>query len=388
MRREFSSQDKSNRVKNCKSPNAKITSAPTGNQSIMNHIQPTTVEAIAATIQAAISKRAQIVISDQVESPGQRTTVCLNHLNKIIDYPFDDMTITVQAGMTYAELAGHLTEHNQQLPIDVVNPDTTIGQLVAENCFGPRIAGYGTVRDYLIGSQGVDGTGRIFRSGGRVVKNVAGYDLCRLMIGSKGRLAVITECTFKLKPKPEGTAAVRLQFDSISQLDFSLKALNKTKARPMIADIQARPATEHESILIVAVEGSAASCDWQLKQIESECNAKSATRLTESEVNDHCSAPENFRQNHDLRVKTLRSVVAAVTDQLLHLNSHVSGHAADGILNCCDSEGLRNSLRSKFSQEQLLFVDATPAFSQQDHPMNEAIVKAFDPHSVFAHTAG
>lgn len=345
--------------------------------------EPTSPEGIADIIKSiADGKRVSLV--EAMAPDDSSIPIRLNHLNKIIDYPFDDMTITVQAGMTCTELAGHLAQHNQQLPIDVIDPDSTVGELVAGNRFGPRIAGYGTVRDYLIGVQAVDGTGRVFRSGGRVVKNVAGYDLCRLMIGSRGRLAVITECTFKLKPKPETTAARQMQFNSRQQLELALKALNQSQARPVIVDLHAVPAVDCHSMLLVAAEGSAASCDWQLNQIESECKAATTTRLTESDIADYCASPENFRQNDQLQVKTLRSIVAAVADQLQKRNISVSGHAADGILNCCDSEGIRSDLRNVFTEEQLQFVDAAPSFSAPSHPMNESIIKAFDPHSVFA----
>ena len=100
-----------------------------------------------------------------------------------------------------------LAAENQRLPIDVpAEEQATLGGVIATNWNGPRWYGQGSVRDYLIGVAAVDGHGTRFRGGGRVVKNVAGYDLCKLLTGSLGTLAILTEVTLKVKPIPEKTA--------------------------------------------------------------------------------------------------------------------------------------------------------------------------------------
>ena len=111
----------------------------------------------------------------------------LAKLNRVIDYPAADMTITVEAGMTIAELNRQLAAGRQWLPVDVPWPDrATVGGAIAVNAAGPRRYAYGTMRDYLLGFTAVDGTGMTFSGGGRVVKNAAGYNMCRLMAGSLG----------------------------------------------------------------------------------------------------------------------------------------------------------------------------------------------------------
>ena len=111
----------------------------------------------------------------------------------MIDYPARDMTITVQAGITLGRLQDLLAAENQRLPIDVPRADrATLGGGLAVNVSGPRRFGCGTLRDYVIGISIVNDEGQEIKAGGRVVKNVAGYDLCKLHVGALGTLGVIT----------------------------------------------------------------------------------------------------------------------------------------------------------------------------------------------------
>ena len=130
-------------------------------------------------------------------------------LNEVIDYPARDMTITAQAGITLAALQGELAAEGQWLPVDVPAPEqATLGGAIALNKSGPRRYGFGTLRDFVIGISFVTDDGVEVKAGGRVVKNVAGYDLMKLQIGALGTLGVITQVTLKVKPRPEASAAV------------------------------------------------------------------------------------------------------------------------------------------------------------------------------------
>jgi glycolate oxidase FAD binding subunit len=141
------------------------------------------------------------------KQPGE--TISLSKLNQLIDYPARDLTITVHAGMTVAEIQQILAVENQELPIDIPHADrATIGGAIATNVAGSRRFGQGTLRDYVIGIEAIDGQGNIYHGGGRVVKNVAGYDFCRLLIGSCGTLGIITQVTLKVKPRPAQHGAV------------------------------------------------------------------------------------------------------------------------------------------------------------------------------------
>ncbi len=202
-------------------------------------------------------------------------------INRLIDYPSRDMTITVEAGMTMAELAATLAAERQRLPIDVPHADVaTIGGVVATNYNGPRRFGSGTVRDYVIGISGVDGRGVAFKGGGRVVKNVAGYDFCKLLTGSLGTLAVITQLTLKVRPLPESTALLACGFAQLSEAEAALAGLITSKTTPSAIELLVGPAwddggdtTHGENTvarLVVGLEGTAPEVRWMLDQLESE----------------------------------------------------------------------------------------------------------------------
>jgi glycolate oxidase FAD binding subunit len=151
----------------------------------------------------------------------------LQRLNRVVDYQPTDMTVTVEAGMTLARLQEVLGEHGQWLPIDPPLPEqATIGGIVAANLNGPVRLSQGTIRDFLLGLKVVQADGTIIKGGGRVVKNVAGYDLPKLYCGSFGTLGVIVEATFKVRPRPEAQAVLSLTFPSVENAaDLVLRLL-------------------------------------------------------------------------------------------------------------------------------------------------------------------
>ncbi|MCH8065276.1 MAG: FAD-binding oxidoreductase [Chloroflexi bacterium] len=122
-------------------------------------------------------------------------------LDGVIEYEAADLTVTVEAGMTFEQLGAILAEHGQFLPIDAPG-QATIGGALAAAAGGPSQHAYGLARDWLLGCRIAQADGVLVRGGGRVVKNVAGYDLPRLIVGSLGTLGVIVEATFKLTPLP------------------------------------------------------------------------------------------------------------------------------------------------------------------------------------------
>jgi len=145
--------------------------------------------------------------------PPVRYDVALvtTRLARIVDYTPADMTVTVESGVTLAALQELLATEGQWLPLDPPLPAlTTIGGLVAADLGGSLRASQGRVRDFLIGIAVVTAEGRVARAGGRVVKNVAGYDLMKLFTGSLGTLAVVTEATLKVRPRPAATRCLAL----------------------------------------------------------------------------------------------------------------------------------------------------------------------------------
>ena len=209
--------------------------------------------------------------------------LCTEHLNGLIDYPARDMTVTVQAGMRVSELQTLLAGEHQQLPIDIPQAQqATIGGAIATNTSGSSRFGYGTFRDYVIGISAVDGQGRLFSAGGRVVKNVAGYDLCKLMIGSMGTLGVITQVTLKLIPKPRCRMFVLAGCQHASIVEAALSTLNLSSTRPVIMDLlndkmaqQLQAETgqqlpEEPYVLCIGYAGETEETNWQTAAVAPE----------------------------------------------------------------------------------------------------------------------
>lgn len=189
--------------------------------------------------------------------------VDMRGFDQVIDYPARDMTITVRAGITIAKLQEILGKENQRLPIDVPSPETaTLGGAIAVNASGPRRYGFGTLRDYVIGISFTDDAGKEAKAGGRVVKNVAGYDLCKLHIGALGTLGIVTQVTLKLKPLPEerGLAVIQCTVERLGEL---LEKIHASAARPVCVEANA-------TTVIVGFEENRDAVKWQLEQFERE----------------------------------------------------------------------------------------------------------------------
>ena len=133
-------------------------------------------------------------------------------LDRVVDHQAADMTVTVEAGCSLARLDEVLAAAGQWLPLDPPAFErTTVGGLLATNLSGPLRASQGTARDLLLGIRIVDAGGAVVSGGGKVVKNVAGYDMPKLHVGALGTLGVIVEATFKVRPRPEREGAVVLE---------------------------------------------------------------------------------------------------------------------------------------------------------------------------------
>ncbi|MXY85304.1 MAG: FAD-binding oxidoreductase, partial [Chloroflexi bacterium] len=140
----------------------------------------------------------------------------LSGLDQVVDYEPNDFTITVQAGMTLAELQRHLATNGQFLPLDHPNFErATLGGICSVGRGGLRRGSFGGPRDWLIGMRMVKADGTAIKGGGKVVKNVSGYDLPKLFAGSLGTLGVIVEVTLKLRPQPASDQIVALNAPSL-----------------------------------------------------------------------------------------------------------------------------------------------------------------------------
>ena len=202
----------------------------------------------------------------------------IRRLDRVIEYPARDMTITVEAGMTVGKLRGILAGEKQRLPIDVPHSETaTVGGILATNVSGLRRYGFGTLRDYLIGITVVNDQGQPAKGGGRVVKNVAGYDMCKLYVGSLGTLGVISQVTFKLRPLPAEQALFAFVCPP-KEIDAALTQLHATRTRPICIELlnPAGAAVAGQCLnepwpaewtIVVGFEDNAEALKWQVGQL-------------------------------------------------------------------------------------------------------------------------
>ncbi len=202
------------------------------------------------------------------------------NLNKVIDYPARDMTVTVQAGILIKDLKEMLGKENQRLPIDDPYPaSSSLGGLLATNTSGPRRFGWGTLRDYVIGISILNDEGVETKAGGRVVKNVAGYDFCKLHTGALGTLGVISQVTLKVRPNPEASSFVLLTLN-VANVESVLDRIHNTKTRPVAVELLNKTALQHPLFKHLAVtsdygifigfEHSTEAVKWQTETLANE----------------------------------------------------------------------------------------------------------------------
>lgn len=148
----------------------------------------------------------------------------------IVDYDPAELVVTVLAGTPLAELQAELARHDQMLPFEPPAwPGATVGGVVASGLAGPRRAFAGSVRDALLGVRLLDGQGQMLRFGGRVMKNVAGFDLFRLQAGAWGRLGVLLDVSFRLLPRPQSEVTVALA----ASAEEAVARMNRLAGTPM-----------------------------------------------------------------------------------------------------------------------------------------------------------
>jgi glycolate oxidase subunit GlcD len=216
-------------------------------------------------------------------------TLRTTRMRRIIEHEPADLVATAEAGLTLAQLNAELRRAGQCLPLDP--PDdgrATLGGVAATGIGGAQGYGYSAPRSYVIGMRVALADGRLIKAGGRVVKNVAGYDLCKLFVGSYGTLGLILELTFKLRPLPvEKTSVVAYGYPSA--LWQSARDLLKAQLFPVAVELlNARAAAdtglfvedEHDCALLIRFAGAPAAVRFQLEQARALLDHKRGIRRT------------------------------------------------------------------------------------------------------------
>ncbi|MEO8591818.1 MAG: FAD-binding protein [Candidatus Solibacter sp.] len=159
-------------------------------------------------------------------------------LRGVLQYEPRDLTVSVLAGLSWCEFVNLLAEHRQMVPLDPpYESGATVGGVIAANSSGPRRRLYGTARDLVIGMTFATLEGKLVKSGGMVVKNVAGLDMAKLMIGSFGTLAAIAVVNFKLQPMPEIERSFLLPFESLAAAIVARNAVLRGPLLPSAIDL-------------------------------------------------------------------------------------------------------------------------------------------------------
>jgi glycolate oxidase FAD binding subunit len=199
--------------------------------------------------------------------------LALTRLNRILEHEPADLTVTVEAGLPFETLQTELGKRGQWLSLDAgASERSTVGGMLASDASGPRRHLYGTARDLVIGLTVVMADGSLVRGGGKVVKNVAGYDLPKLYIGSFGTLGVLVEATMKLRPRVDVDRLVVARFDRLKAASAAARAMMGSDLIPSALELADGEALRRLGLgggaaLLVGLDGIAEQVDWEVAEL-------------------------------------------------------------------------------------------------------------------------
>jgi len=328
-------------------------------------------------------------------------------LNRVTAHRYGDLTATVEAGARFADVNRELARHRQWIPLDPLwGERATIGGIVATNDAGPRRHRYGSPRDLIIGVDIVRPDGVRAKAGGIVVKNVAGYDLARLMTGSFGSLALITSATFKLYPLAQASKTVIVDLQSNAAAAKVVAVLNASQLTPTAIELESPPPR-----LLIRFESTAASVDAQsvaaaqlARAAISLASPGSAVRIVDGDDELAIWRCHGERPWHGdgvvVKVTLLPSDLAAVLDILesgTGVSVDIAGRAGLGVLfarlagAAAECSRVVTALRQRvpFSKGSVVALRGAATVpvspSPEALPIMRAVRRAFDPSGVLVH---
>jgi glycolate oxidase FAD binding subunit len=328
---------------------------------------PTSTAEVADVLRDAVSRQLTVVAQGRGTKQGwglpptsADLVVDLSGLDRVLDHQAGDLIVDTQAGVPLAELQAVVAKERQRLVLDETVPGATIGGTLATNASGPDRLLVGTARDLLIGITVVRADGVVAKAGGRVVKNVAGYDLGKLMIGSLGTLAVITEAVFRLHPLPDVERWVVVPVDDADRAHELAQAVIHSQAVPWAVEVDV--SSSGAGTIAVKLGGKAEGVADR---------AETVRRLLgdAAEVTD--SAPPGWAAYPDgpvllkltFALSGLRDVLATAREARVH----VRGSAGAGVVHAAadDAESL-DALRAAGARHggSVVVVDAPPEVKQ------------------------
>ena len=260
-------------------------------------VSPSTAEEVAAVLAAAAQHEAAVIpwgggTGMRTGNPPRRYDVALDvtRLDQVVAHEPADLTVVVQGGVRLHDLQDYLAGSGQYLPLDPPLPHlATIGGMLAANAGGPWRHAYGWPRDWALGLKIALADGSVTKAGGRVVKNVAGYDMTKLYLGSFGTLGVIVEAAFKVAPLPEASATGAAFFKSAGAAADAGLAIQKRNLSLRSLTVLSPGVERPESgwTLLVTAAGVAAAVERSLQEAEAVCKGEDSAawqRLSDDEA--------------------------------------------------------------------------------------------------------
>jgi glycolate oxidase FAD binding subunit len=300
-------------------------------------------------------------------------------MNAVVEHVPGDQVVRVQSGIRFGDLQERLAGSDQMLGVDPpeVGDGATVGGIVAANSSGPRRYRYGTVRDLIIGITVVLADGTVAKAGGKVVKNVAGYDLSKLFTGSLGTLGVIAECNFRLHPRPETARIVAVELPGTASAGAASQAILHAQIVPSAVELLWSDETR---MLTVLIEGIPSGVEAQAETASHILRSFGEVRTLADDEAQPSSPPGAGDDEVAVKISAPPAELAGVLDSTLGAASRlgvtprITGHAGTGVtyvgLSGGDEEaraGVVEELREIWLRRggSVIVREAPPAFKER-----------------------
>lgn len=351
---------------------------------------PQTIEALAEIVRQASQHQWRMIICGHANkinwgkiTQNIQLVVSTQKCDRLIEHAVGDLTVTVEAGMKLADLQSKLRLHNQFLPLDNHHDNATLGGIVATADAGSWRQRYGGVRDLLLGISFVRADGKIAKAGGRVVKNVAGYDLMKLFTGAYGTLGVVTELTFRLYPWIS-TSQTMVLTGKAPQITQAIQMIRNSGLTPTAMDLLSVAVVQQLDLgsamgLMLRWQTIPESIEQQILQVQAIAQQLGlATDIYQDELEEKlwqdCSKIINLPESAETVTCKLGIVPSKAVELLAQIDDRQSSilarvHAGSGLgrLQLKTNYELLERMRSHCQQHQgfLSILDAPPAVKQQ-----------------------
>ena len=327
---------------------------------------------------------------------ASKTTLTLRDDSGVVSYVPGDLTLTVRAGTSLAEIERATAEHDQWLPLDPYgSSDGTIGATISTASAGPLATNFGLPRDLVLGLEFVTGRGEVIRSGGKVVKNVAGFDLSRLLAGSWGTLGVITEATLRLyaRPKVDRTFVVRLGGNEKETSTF-LRTLFSAPVNPYALELLNASTSSSlgigtHSVALVRLGGNEAAVDSQILVLSRLRATEEVDRTTWDRLRSLEGASESVIRVSGLPARFRETSATILADSIPNTFTYIN--PARGVLRLvmrANSDGDASAAMQPPTGDDHLVFEKLPAEvwpsipSVVSDPLSSGIKRVYDPNNI------